>query len=278
MRSVAIHGAGPHGSAIAHRLAERGRLAEVKLIDEAGAIAAGKALDIRQAGPINGYDTAVTGSTDLLACVGADVIVFADTISDGEWEGERGLAFVQRLVRAGAGSPLVFAGPKQTWLMEAAAREARVPIDRLIATAAGTLSNTAAALVHIETGLAGAAVVVTGRPPAFVVAWSSATVAGRFVSDIVPAHRLVGISQSLGKLWPPGPQAIAGPTTLAVEGLTAGSRTPLLAAVIADGEYGARGVAALLPVELGDKRILRRALPSQSPQERTETATALSRR
>ena len=278
MRSAAILGAGPIGGAIAHRLAERGRLNEVRLIDESGMIAAGKALDIRQAGPVDGYDTAVTGSTDLLSCSGADVIVFADAVGDGEWEGERGLALVQRLVRAGSTAPMIFAGPKQTWLMEAAAREARVPIDRIVGTAASTLPNTVAALLHIETGLAGATVAVSGRPPSFVVAWSTATIGGRLVSDVVPPHRLLAISQSVGKLWPPGPQAIAGPTAQAVEGLILGSRTPLTAAVITDGEYGARGAAALLPIELGDKRILKRALPSQSPQERTETGTALARR
>jgi hypothetical protein len=162
--------------------------------------------------------------------------------------------------------------------MEAAAREARVPIDRIIGTAAGAVSNTVVSLLHIETGLAGATVAVAGKPPSFVVCWSAATVGGRLASEAVPAHRLLAISQSLGKLWPLGPQAIAGPTSLAVEGLLGGSRTPLTAAVITDGEYSARGVAALLPIELGDRRILRRAVPSQSPQERTETATAILRR
>ena len=101
---------------------------------------------------------------------------------------------------------------------------------------------------------------------------------GRLVTEVVPAHRLVSISQSLGKLWPPGPQAIAAPTAAVVEGLTAGARLPVTASVITEGEFGARGISALLPVELGNKRILNRALPTQSPQERTETISVLSRR
>jgi len=125
MSSAAILGAGPIGSAIAHRLAERARVGEIKLIDEAGAVAAGKALDIRQAGPVDGYDTSISGAADVLSATGADVIVFADPVADGEWEGERGLALVQRLVRAGTSATFVFAGPKQTSLMEAAAREGR---------------------------------------------------------------------------------------------------------------------------------------------------------
>src|SRR5262245_44838908 len=119
MSSVAILGAGPVGSAIAHRLAERARVGEIRLIDEGGSVAAGKALDIRQAGPIDDYDTAIAGGTDLLSAAGADVVVFADAAAEGEWEGERGLGLVQRLVRAGSTAAFVFAGPKQTWLMEA---------------------------------------------------------------------------------------------------------------------------------------------------------------
>jgi len=278
MSSAAILGAGPIGSAIAHRLAERARIGEIRLIDEGGAVAAGKALDIRQAGPVDGYDTAIAGTTDLLSAAGADVIVFADPVADGEWEGERGLALVQRLVRAGTSATFVFAGPKQTSLMEAAAREGRVPNDRLIGTAAATLPHTVSALLHVETGLSGAVVSVAGRPPSFVVAWSIATIGGRLVTEVVPAHRLASISQSLGKLWPPGPQAIAAPTAAVVEGLIAGVRLPVTASVITDGEFGARGISALMPIELGNRRILKRALPTQSPQERTETTSILSRR
>jgi malate dehydrogenase len=278
MSWAAILGAGPIGSAIAHRLAERSRVCEVRLIDEAGAIAAGKALDIRQAGPIDGYDTAVTGTTDLLSAAGAGVIVFADPVADGEWEGERGLALVQRLVRAGTSATFVFAGPKQTALMEAAAREGRVPIDRLIGTSGATLPHTVSALLHVETGVRGAGVIVAGRPPTFVVAWSAATIGGRLVTEVVPPHRLASISQSLVKLWPPGPQAIAAPTAAVVEGLIAGARLPVTASVIADGEFGVRGVSALMPIEVGNRRILTRALPTQSPQERTETMSVLSRR
>ena len=278
MSSVAILGAGPIGSAIAHRLAERARVSEVRLIDDAGSVAAGKALDIRQTGPIDGYDTLISGSSDVLAAAGADVIVFADSVGEGEWEGDKGLALVQRLVRAGAGGAFVFAGPKQTWLMESAAREARLPIDRIVGTAAAATPHIVSALLHVETGLTGASVSVTGRPPSFVVNWSAATLGGRLVTDFVPAHRLLAMSQSLSKLWPAGPQSIAAPTAAIVEGLISGTRAALPGAAITDGEFGSRGVAALLLLECGGKRITRQIVPTQSPQERTETSTVIQKK
>src|SRR5687767_5408584 len=180
MSIVAIVGAGPIGASIAHTLARRARVRDVRLIDAASSVAAGKALDIKQSGPVEGYDTRVSGDGDVLAAAGAGVIVIADSHESGEWEGDRGLAIVRQLVTAGATGPFVFASPKQTWLMEAAAQELGLPADRIAGTAAAALSGAVRALVALEVNGSGADVslVVTGRPPTFVVAWSSATIGG----------------------------------------------------------------------------------------------------
>ena len=50
MPQIAIIGAGALGGALAHKLASRNRLAEVRLIDPAESVAQGKALDIVQSG------------------------------------------------------------------------------------------------------------------------------------------------------------------------------------------------------------------------------------
>lgn len=272
---IAILGAGPIGAALAHRLAERGRVSGVRLIDANLGVAQGKALDIRQSGPIEGSDVPVSGATDPLDAVSADVIVLADDTSTGAWDGDRGLALLDRLSRAGVTAPFVFAAPTQTSLIEAAARELHIATNRLIGTAASAVESIAASLVNIETGQTGASVAVTGRPASFVVAWSSATIGGALVSERVAAHRLLAISQALPRLWPPGPQAIAAPTALVVEALVSGSRRPLPALTILDGEFGVRGRAGLLPVVFGNGRILSRQLPSLSPVEKTETSTVL---
>jgi len=267
MSTVAIIGAGPIGSAIAHRVAERERVREVTLVDTNAPVAAGKALDIRQSGPIGGYDTRLSGTSDVLAAAGAAVIVLADDTAEGEWEGERGLNLVGRLVRAGAAAPFVFAGPKQTWLMEAAARELKVPASRLIGSAASALAGVVASLVSIELGRTGVHVTLVGRPPDFVVGWSAATVGGSLVTDVVPSHRLLAITQALPRFWPPGPQAIAAPTALIVEALIAGSRQLHPALAISDGDLGPRGMATMAQLELGRGKILGRSKPSLSPAE-----------
>jgi malate dehydrogenase len=278
MTTVAILGAGPIGSAIAVRLAERTRVRRIVAIDENAQAAAGKMLDIAQSGPIGRYDTHLSATADALAAAGADAIVIADDLAQGEWEGERGLALVQRLARAGTTAPFVFAGPKQLWLLEAAARELGIAPHRLVGTAASAAVPTLAALVHIELGETGARVGVTGRPPVFVPAWSAATIGAALLTDRVAAHRLLSLSATLGRFWPPGPQAIAAPTALVVEALIMGSRRRHAALAMLDGELGARSVAGLAELELGRGRILSRHLPTLSPQERTEAANAFLRR
>lgn len=275
MSLVAIFGAGPIGAAVGQRLAERARVRGVLFIDDKRAVAEGKALDIQQSGPIDGYDTRLSADADPLAAARADVIVLADDTAGGEWAGERGLALIGQLLRAGTNAPIVFAGPSQTRLMETAARELHAAPDRLIGTAASAIEPIAASLINIELGETGARASVTGRPPSVVVAWSAATCGGTLVGERVPPHRLLAISQALARLWPPGPQAIAAPTARVVEALIAGSRQLLPAMTILDGELGVRGRAGLLPLELGHGRVLRRVIPTMSPQERTETITKL---
>ena len=86
MSTVAILGAGPLGGAVAHAIAERGLASRVLLIDPTGQIAAGKALDIQQAGAITGAATHLDGTTDMDRAIGCDVCVVADRGGPGgEW-------------------------------------------------------------------------------------------------------------------------------------------------------------------------------------------------
>src|SRR5204862_1732287 len=118
---------------------------------------------------------------------------------------------------------------------------------------------------------------LAGRPPAFVIGWSTATVSGSPVTDRLPAHRLLAISQTVERLWPMGPYAIASATAVVVKALLEGSRQLIPALAMFDGELGLRRVAGILPLELGQGRILKRVTPVLSPQERTEAVTKLSR-
>jgi hypothetical protein len=279
MLSAAILGAGPLGGAIAHKLAERAVFREIRLIDASVGVAAGKALDIRQSGPSGRFDVDLTAAPDPLSAAGATVIILADPLGGGDWGGDEGLDLLRRFARAGTTAPFVLAGPSHTGLLEKSVVELKLPADRMIGSAPSALVGAVRALVGAEVGLSGTevAVTVSGRPPAFVVGWSAATVSGGLVTERVPAHRLAAISRALPRMWPPGPQANASATARIAEALATGSRRLHCALTVLDGELGARGVAALLPVEFGQGRVVRRLPPSLSPQELTELMNAVSR-
>jgi malate dehydrogenase len=74
MAKVTVFGAGNVGATCAHVLAQRD-IADVCLIDIVEGMPQGKALDIRQAGPLQDFGVDVTGSNDYAACKDSDVVV-----------------------------------------------------------------------------------------------------------------------------------------------------------------------------------------------------------
>jgi malate dehydrogenase len=270
MSKVAIIGAGPIGTAVAHRLAAGSRFGDIVLIDQRVDVARGKALDIQQSGPVDHFDTRLSGDADPIAAIGAAAIVIADAVEDGEWREANGKALLQQLASAGNTAPIVFAGPHQTELMETAFRDLKMPASRLVGSASAGLVAALKSLVGIELNTTGVDLTVVGRPPQFVIVWSSATTSGSLVGDRLSAHRLLAISESITRLWPPGPGTLGAAAATVAEAIVDGRRSLIAAATIVDGALGARGTAMVLPLELGQGRVLGHVLPMLSPQEKSK--------
>lgn len=73
-KKVTVIGAGNVGSTVAQRLADK-QLADVVLLDIMDGVPQGKSLDMLEAGPIEGYDVAVKGTTDYADTANSDVVV-----------------------------------------------------------------------------------------------------------------------------------------------------------------------------------------------------------
>ena len=73
-KKIALIGAGQIGGTLAH-LASLKELGDVVLFDIVSGVPQGKALDLAQAGPISGSDSAVSGADDYAAIEGADVVI-----------------------------------------------------------------------------------------------------------------------------------------------------------------------------------------------------------
>jgi malate dehydrogenase len=73
-KKIALIGAGMIGGTLAHLAAIR-EMGDIVLVDVAEGIPQGKALDLAQAGPVEGFDSRLTGTNDYADIAGADVCI-----------------------------------------------------------------------------------------------------------------------------------------------------------------------------------------------------------
>ena len=73
-KKVTVVGSGNVGATLVHRLADK-QLADVVMIDILEGIPQGKALDLLQAGPVEGYDVKVRGTNDYADTANSDLVV-----------------------------------------------------------------------------------------------------------------------------------------------------------------------------------------------------------
>jgi malate dehydrogenase len=278
MHVVAIIGAGELGGELAHALARRDAARTIRLIDEAGRIAEGKALDILEAAPIEGFTAELSGSTDVTTAAGAAIVVIADRARAGAWDIEEGLRLLERLIRLAPRAILVCAGESHRELVERGVRELRIPRTRLIGSAPEALAAAARALVALEcrTSPRDVSLSVFGVPPTrIVVSWDHATVAGMTLARFVEGPARRRLSARIAALWPPGPYALAAAATTIIETLLGRSRRLACCFVAPDDSGGVRMRAAALTARLSPGGIAEVVEPSLSAVEQVALDNAV---
>ena len=277
MHTVAILGAGALGAELARTLAARDRLSRVVLVDQADAVAAGKALDIRQAGPVEAADTRVDGTGRVDSVAEADLVVVADRHDGGPWQGDAALTLLGRVAALAPQAPLVLAGAGHHALMSAAVGELHLPARRLVGSAPVAAVAAARALVApwLEASPADLALPVLGLPPAWVLAWDRLASAGGPID--LPAHAASRVEQALAASWPPGPYGLASAAAAVVMAMLTSSRRRFCC-FAATPFGGVRPVVFALPVLVGPGGIASAALPELSPRQRVALeSTVLAR-
>ncbi|MGE5813944.1 MAG: hypothetical protein ACM36C_05620 [Acidobacteriota bacterium] len=271
---AAVVGAGEIGGATAQAIATLDCVREVRLIEAAPGVAAGKALDIAQAGCSEGYRTSVIGAQDERSAAGAAAIVLADAFANPsrEWQGEEGLALVRRIwgFVESERTVIVCAGAHGASLVRTSVRELHVSRRRIVGTAPAAFESAVRALAAVALDGAGTTVslmVLGDVPSSPVPCWSAASVSGTPLTSRLSAAQINAIENRLPKLWPPGPYALASAAARAVEAIARGSRSELTTALALDGEMGMRNVVAALPVRLGPGGVDRIIEPELTPQE-----------
>jgi malate dehydrogenase len=290
MREVAIVGAGELGGLVAHALV-RWRAADlVRLIDDNGRVAEGKALDINQAAPVEGFPGSVVGSTDRSAAAGASIVVIADraggpggsgtpgTPGTKEWQGEEALTLLRQLSAIAPRALFVCSGVSHRELVERSVRELHIPRSKILGSASEALVAAATALVALELDVSPRDVTMSilGVPPhQIVIAWEHAAVAGFAVAGTIREPTRRQLTGRIRALWPIGPYALAAAVCKVVDTISGTSRRPVTCFVAPDDQAGMRTRAAALPVKLGSSGLVEVMMPALSAVERVALDNAM---
>jgi malate dehydrogenase len=271
MDRVVILGAGELGGLLAHQLARRAVASDVCLIDETGRVAEGKALDIMQAAPVEGFSPHVTGSSDVALVGGATVVVIADPFGAPAWQGEAALTVLKRLRDFSPTSLVVCAGASHRELVEHGVRELHVPRARLIGSAPEALVAGVRAVVAFELQRSprDVALAVLGVPPEhIVIPWEDATVSGFGLSRLVGEPERRRLDAHIAGLWPPGPYALASAAAKVIDTILGRAERVVTCFVAPDDSAGRRTRTAALPVRLNRSGVVDVVLPEMSGRDR----------
>jgi len=280
VRTIAILGAGDLAATLARRVAETELARCVVLVDANEGRAKGKALDIAQSGPVEGFDTRVEACAGLESVVALDVVVVADPddLADAVLLSTRGAERIAAWLAAVGKATLLVAGPHPSPLVEAAVAKG-FPRDRVLGSspvaAAAALRRRLSAELHVEPREI--AVTVMGLPPAHLVApQATANVAGVPVEKLSAAAFRRAIGALNGRAA--GPAALAAAALHVLRAL-GGSRATVLPVVAQlDGEYGHRRVALAVPARLRAGRVESVVEIALDPVDRVAFDNAADRR
>jgi len=286
VRSIVIFGAGELGGSLARQLAAADMASRVVLVDDARSVAEGKALDIRQASPVDRYSTAVEGTDDPGVAVGADALVIADRVAapagvqSSEWQGDAAVGLLQRLAYLNPRALLLCAGARQLDLVERGVRELGLARERLVGSAPEGLRAAIVSMTSLEAGCPPSEIslIVVGRPPGeIIVPWEDASIGGRRASDVLSPPAITRLDGRLGRLWPPGPLTLASAATRLLRSAATRSRHSIGAFVAVTREEGDRGRVAMLPIVVSGSSVTAVLRPTLSTRDRVRLDTVLMR-
>ena len=278
MDQVAIVGGGELGGLLAHVLARRNIASDIRLIDDNGRAAEGKARDIAQAAPIEGFASSVSGSADVSVVAGASVVAMADPFGAPAWQSDGALLLLKRIRDFAPQALIVCAGASHCELVGRGVRERYVSRTTLCGSAPEALAAGVRALAAIEANGAPSDVSlsVLGIPPDhIVIPWEDATVGGFALTRVLSEPVRRRLDGRVAALWPPGPYALASAAAKVIDAMLGGSRRIVTCFVAPDDSAGTRARAAALPVRLGRAGVIDVALPELSVRERVRLDNAM---
>ncbi|HVP38797.1 MAG TPA: malate dehydrogenase [Candidatus Saccharimonadales bacterium] len=272
-----IGGGGNVGASCGLYLAEMG-LADVVLVDVVEGLAAGKALDLLQSAPVRGFSVNLSGSHELSAIEGSDVVVVTAGVARKPGMSREDLLKVNADIARGAAEAIRKHAPNAYVLMVTnpldvmaylAWKVTGFPKNRVLGMAGVLDSARFRAFVALELGVSVQdvdAMVLGGHGDSMVPLPRYTTVCGIPIPELLPAETIAALSKRTANggaeivaLLKTGSAFYAPGASAAqmAEALLTGRRRLLPASVLLEGEYGMKGLFIGVPIILGAKGVER---------------------
>jgi malate dehydrogenase len=270
-KKIALIGAGMIGGTLAHLSALK-RLGDVVLFDVVEGMPQGKALDLLEAGPIEGYDCKITGTNRYEDIEGADVAIVTAGVARKPGMSRDDLLGINSKVITDVGTSLKKHAPEAFVIVITNPLDAMVtlmkrvtgfPKQRVVGQAGVLDSSRYRTFIAMELGVSVdsvSALVLGGHGDDMVPVRSYCHVGGVPVEKLIPADRLEAIEKRTRNA---GGEVVAllktgsayySPAAAAIRMCQAyldDKKEILPSAALLEGEYGVSGVYAGVPVVIG---------------------------
>lgn len=274
-KKVTVVGGGNVGATCALRIAEK-ELADVVIVDIMEGVPQGKALDLMQSGPVQGYDCTLAGANDYEPTANSDVVVITAGFPRKPGMSRDDLLMANYEVVKGASEQVAKYSPNAIVIV------VTNPLDAMCWTAwkatgfsrnrvigmAGILDTARfRAFISMELGVSMenvVAMVLGGHGDTMVPMLRYSSVSGIPLADLIPADRLEEIvtrtrngGAEIVKLLKTG-SAFYAPAAGAVEmveSILKDKKKVVPCAALLEGEYGYNGLFVGVPVKLGSNGI-----------------------
>jgi malate dehydrogenase len=274
-KKVTVIGAGNVGATCAMRIADK-ELADVVLVDVVEGVPQGKALDLHESGPVEGYDVQVTGSNGYAETANSDVVVITaglarkpgmsrDDLLLANFEIVRGAT--EQAAKYSPNAILVIVSNPLDAMCYTAHAVSKFSKNRVVGMA-GVL-DTARFRSFISSELSVSmenviAMVLGGHGDTMVPLTRYSSVSGIPLEDLIPADRLAEIVKrtrnggaEIVSLLKTGSAyyAPSAATVEMVESILKDKKKVLPCAALLEGEYGIHGLYVGVPCKLGARGI-----------------------
>jgi malate dehydrogenase len=270
-RKVTVVGAGNVGATAAQRLAEK-EMGDVVLVDVLEGVPQGKALDMYESGPVEGFDGKVTGTNGYEETAGSDLVILTAGLArkpgmsrdDLLKKNEEIVASCTAGIMKYSKDPyiIVVTNPLDA-MCEVARRVSKLPKNKVVGMAGILDTARMRAFISMETGFAMSnihATVLGGHGDTMVPLPRYSTIAGVPITEMLPPEKIAAIVKrtaggggEIVSLLKTG-SAYYAPSAAAVEMADAifnDKKKILPCAAYLEGEYGIKNLYVGVPVVLG---------------------------